>query len=650
MTIFLSRQLPPITQGTVTLDGSNAGVILDGSLTPPDTIGLVVNSGGNTIKGMQVLHFPANGILLTANASHNTIGGDRTVGRGPTGEGNVISANGPWSGLQIYGSDNVVQGNLIGTDAAGSVALGNAVSGLQLEGPRNVVGGIVAGKRNVISGNEGGVVIQGRNAISNAIIGNLIGTNVSGTLALGNGAGVGISGSASHNRVGGATPEERNIISGNWDAGVVIIGDQVSHNVVIGNFIGTDVNGTTALGNGPAGVYIEVGASSNVIGGINPGERNVVSGNRGFGVIISDPGTAHNAVIGNFIGTDATGTAALGNRDGVLIWTSGFNRIGGPRPEERNLISGNNGHGISLGGLEMSDNLILGNYIGTDVTGIQPLGNGAGICINEGTRHNFVGGTTDGERNIISGNSVGVRIENAGIEYNWVGGNYIGTSANGTTALGNSWAGVSLEDYALHNFIQGNTIAYNSDVGVHVTHSPYNTIRANSIHSHPGRGIVLTDGGNTMLSAPVVTAATTTDVSGTACPGCTVEVFSDAEDEGQVYEGSTIADTSGAFTFSKGSPLTGPYITSTATDSDGNTSEFSMPVAVSTPTHTPTTTYTTTPTPTATPTATPTHTATPTSTPTSTATPSATPTSTSTPTVTATPYRLYMPLILRQPS
>jgi hypothetical protein len=64
-------------------------------------------------------------------------------------------------------------------------------------------------------------------------------------------------------------------------------------------------------------------------------------------------------------------------------------------------------------------------------------------------------------------------------------------------------------------------------------------------------------------------------VSTTTCPACTVEVFSDAEDEGRVYEGSTAADTSGAFTFSKGSPLTGPYLTAAATDRSGNTSEFS---------------------------------------------------------------------------
>jgi parallel beta-helix repeat protein len=109
---------------------------------------------------------------------------------------------------------------------------------------------------------------------------------------------------------------------------------------------------------------------------------------------------------------------------------------------------------------------------------------------------------------------------------------------------------------------------------------PHNTIRRNSIYGNSGVGIRLTDGGNNMLSPPIITAVTETSVSGTAWPSWTVEVFSDAEDEGRVYEGSTIAGASGAFTFSKNSPLVGPNVTATATDDDGNTSEFSGPKRV----------------------------------------------------------------------
>ncbi len=578
VSINLSAQLPPLTQGHLTIDASNAGVILDGSSAPEGTVGLLVDSDGNTIKGLQVLHFPANGILLTANANHNTIGGDRTVGTGPTGEGNVISANGRGGGLHIYGSDNVVQGNLIGTDAMGSVALGNAVSGLQLEGPRNFVGGITPGQRNVISGNGIGLCIQSNDAINNTIVGNFIGTDASGMIALGNGSGIGFHSGASFNRVGGTTPEERNIISGNREKGIGLISYGVTGNVFVGNYIGTDVTGEKALGNGLTGVVIEDGPFNNVIGGINPNEKNIISGNGSCGVILSG-GAYNNAVIGNFIGTDATGTTALGNGGGVLIWSTCFNRIGGTKSGERNIISGNTGNGISIGGSAL-DNLILGNYIGTDANATRALGNGTGVCINEAARHNFLGGTTDGERNVISGNGVGVGISDAGIEYNWVAGNYIGTDFSGTVAVGNQF-GVRVET-ASNNYIgPRNIVASNGYCGVEVKGSLAvgNTITRNSITNNSGTGIDNCEGGNTELAPPVITNITGTSVSGTAPSNCTVEIFSDPEDEGKVYEGTTSSDSTGAFTFTKAEGLTRPNVTATATDAAGNTSEFSSAVA-----------------------------------------------------------------------
>jgi parallel beta-helix repeat protein len=113
--------------------------------------------------------------------------------------------------------------------------------------------------------------------------------------------------------------------------------------------------------------------------------------------------------------------------------------------------------------------------------------------------------------------------------------------------------------------------------GVRVMRGSGNTLRGNAIYSNAGRGILLADGGNNDLPAPVITHVGPTEISGTACFGCMVEVFSDAEDEGRVYEGSTVADAAGRFTFTKRSGLSGPFITATATDGEGNTSEFSAP-------------------------------------------------------------------------
>jgi parallel beta-helix repeat protein len=161
-------------------------------------------------------------------------------------------------------------------------------------------------------------------------------------------------------------------------------------------------------------------------------------------------------------------------------------------------------------------------------------------------------------------------------------GNSVGTDPSGAVITSNRGYGIRILG-AEHSIVQGNLIAYtaffdpgNAGIGVYVGSSAYNTIRRNSIYSNEGQGILL-DGGNYLLPAPVILTVTETTVSGTACPGCTVEVFSDDEDEGRVYEGSTVANGAGAFTFTRPTGLTGPYITATATDHDGNTSDFSTP-------------------------------------------------------------------------
>jgi len=221
-------------------------------------------------------------------------------------------------------------------------------------------------------------------------------------------------------------------------------------------------------------------------------------------------------------------------------------------------------------------NLVLGNLVGTDISGMQPLPNVySGVSLGSGGRA-IVGGATAAERNVISGNGWpngwpgGMDI--AG-DYHVVSGNYIGTDASGAAAVGNRVVGIWLRG-AEHSFVQGNLIAHNTEHGVYVESYAFNTLRRNAIYGHGGQGISL-EGGNQMLPAPLMLTVTETSVSGTACPRCTVEVFSDSADEGRVYEGSTIANATGAFTFTKTTGLIGPHITAIATDSSGNTSEFS---------------------------------------------------------------------------
>jgi len=569
VTITLQTELPHIYCGNLTIDASDAGVILDGS-EMVGGVALDVPSGNNVIRGLQIVNFAHCGMNLSQSfSSNNIIGGDRSVGRGPLGQGNLVSGCGSGTGAGIFigGSNNVVSGNFIGTDVTGRRAFDNGQGqgpfdhGIFIQGGSyNRIGGASPGERNIISANAGcGITIQ--YGAGNVIVGNYVGTDVSGTIDLGNlGAGISIELGSPHNLIKG------NLVSGsNW-GGVSLADWGSDYNTVIGNLIGTDASGTRALGNRCCGVG--TGERFNRIGGTSATDRNVISGNP-QGISLAGE---HNLILGNLIGTDISGTKAIGNEQGVFMsGTSRHNFVGGTTPGERNVISGNVFEGLVVGGA--GPTLILGNYVGTDVGGRMPVPNGrSGIAI-EGTRQTAIQGnliaTNEWEGVSVSGSEARLRA------------NRIGVAADGVSPLPNAGSGVTImgpSNTVGGRFpFDGNMIAFNANAGVQVWTYPGNTIRRNSIYGNSGSGILLVDGGNNSLSAPIITDVLPVSVSGTACPGCIVEVFSDAKDEGRIYEGSTTADASGAFTFSKDSPLTGPNITATATDSDGNTSEFSTP-------------------------------------------------------------------------
>jgi CSLREA domain-containing protein len=636
------------------------------------------------------------GIFLDSGADSSDIGGSNP------GEGNVISGNDA-NGVLIASTLNSMQGNLIGTDASGTLSIGNALNGLVITGTGNTIGGATAGSRNVISGNSSsGVWLSGAAATGNQFLGNYIGTDVTGTLDLGNADdGIEISGGASNNDVGGSTAGDGNVISGNNSDGIDISGSLTTGNVIEGNYVGTDASGTLDVGNSQRGVRI-FNAPNNPIGGADPGEGNVISGNGSHGIDIFSSGIV---VQGNYVGTDATGTADLGNALNGIMVDASANTIGGSISGAGNLVSGNNAHGVELsgsnavkgnligtdasgavalgnsldgifidgnnniigdslagegnvisgngangvqitGGGTSTDNTLQGNLVGTDITGTAPVGNTDNGILISGAPFNFIGGTGAGDRNVISGNGFdGVQINGAGASGNDVVGNLIGVDVNGTAAIGNNFVGVRLVNApsndiggttlgfgnvisgnvsgvvingatASGNSVQGNkigtdasgllnlgnssdgvfisgapnntvgttsglrnTIAYNGPgagaSGVEVTGAGAtgNTVRGNFIHSNGGPGIDNSSGGNTELTPPVVTSAGS--AAGTACPNCTVDVYSDDEDEGGFHQGSAVADGAGNWNFA--GFVNGPNITATATDAAGNTSEFSAP-------------------------------------------------------------------------
>jgi titin len=518
-----------------------------------------------------------HGVTIVNSSDNNTIGGTVAAAR------NVISGNN-LDGVNIDGagtSDNRVWGNYIGTNEGGSAAIANLGEGVEISGGSsgNSVGGGSASQRNVISGNAVGVGISA--SAGNFVRMNYIGLNASGTTAIANtGSGVVLSGGASNNEIGGASAG--NVIAGNGAMGVGI-GGFSSGNVVAGNTIGLDAGGSTARPNGIHGVSIGEGSSDNVVGGDAAAERNVISANAFNGVSIDGVGTTGNVVSGNYIGTNSTGTADLGNgEDGVDIFSGAtLNIVGGDTPGERNVVSGN-GWGVTISAA--MSNTVSGNYIGTNAAGTGALGNtNSGVLMFVGANENTLGGD-GGERNVISGNGGhGVTID-FGSSLNTVRGNLIGTNAAGTAALGNGGSGVFMDNGASNNRIgddadSGNVIANNANAGVLVDDatSDSNPIRINSIHSNGGPGIALIGGGNDALPAPAVADSSATSASGTGCPSCTIDVYGDAADEGRHYLGMVTASLGGSWTYS--GPITGPNLTATATDGVGNTSQFSPAVA-----------------------------------------------------------------------
>ena len=367
---------PAPAQHNVIAGNSIAGVVIGGTAASNNVvagnfIGLAADGAtrlGNT-----------SGIFITDGASGNRIGGS-----GP-GERNVIAGNFDANvDLQRGASGNAIQGNFIGSlRADGTVlALTNPNDandfGVRIaDSPNNVIGGATAGTGNVISGNnQDGILISGAASTGTVIQGNLIGTDPAGGTAVPNGTGVLVLG-ADGVVVGGPTLGARNVISASSNDGVYLV--DVSNALVQGNLIGTDATGRIALGNGHTNSFggggsgISLGAlnksvTNNLFGGAAAGAGNVISGNLWVGFAISGNKAVSNTIQGNFIGTDVTGTNALGNlQDGLDVYGAANTRIGGGTPGAGNVISANGGAGILLGsyfGLAASNTVIAGNRIG----------------------------------------------------------------------------------------------------------------------------------------------------------------------------------------------------------------------------------------------------------------------------------------------
>ena len=574
-----------VIDGTTEPDFSTSPVIeLNGLSAGAGVDGLKIEAANCTVRGLVINRFTNSGIWINgASASGNSIEGNfigtdvngtadlgnggigvvlfgpgNTVGGTTVAARNIISGN-ESSGMRIQSAvttGNVIIGNYIGTDFTGNVDLGNTVEGIAILDANNTIGGTATGAGNVVSGNGTSGIRFISGSTGNVVQGNYIGTNAAGTADLGNtNYGIWVDGST-NNTIGGTSSGAGNLISGNDFYGISI--SNSSSITVEGNLVGTDAAGTASVPNSPAGIQLSATTTTTscTIGGTSAGARNVISGNSGIGLNLRDAGTTGTIVQGNYIGVAIDGTTALPNtNEGVKISTSTTGHtIGGTVAGAGNVISANAASGIAILSTGTDNNVIQGNFIGTDASGTLNLGNTlAGVEFSSGSpNNNTIGGTVVGAGNTIAYNGTdGVQLFVIGGTGNAVEGNSIHSNGN----LGIDLAGV---------------------IGVDLNDAGDADTGANNLQNFP----VLTGpapGGTNATGTLNSTASTTFRIEFFASTSCE----SDGYGEGETYLDFTNVTTDGGgnanINYTLSTPLpSGKFVTATATDPSNNTSEFSL--------------------------------------------------------------------------
>lgn len=239
--IYLKSTLQ-FSTGNITLDASNAGVIIDKNTTEDVNQGFSVNTDGNVIRGLTLRNFTEAAIYISGG--NNIVGGNRLNGAGPNGQGNVVLKGG--GGIWIYGPDNIVVGNNIGVGADGvtPVPSSGGLNLRELGATRNIIGINVTGYGNIVSNNrERGLTSMG-SAYGNLIEGNYIGTDITGTKAMGN-----FDSGLTFELCGYGSIVRNNVVCANGRYGILVYDDGSSFNVIIGNSLGIGADGKTLLPN-----------------------------------------------------------------------------------------------------------------------------------------------------------------------------------------------------------------------------------------------------------------------------------------------------------------------------------------------------------------------------------------------------------------
>jgi len=468
-TIKPVTQLPAITDASVTIDGSteqsysgnsNAGrpeIFLDGSAAPTNTNGLTVTAQFDKIEYLGI---------------------DDFHGASFTGGGGIVLTG-------TSATQDFVIGCLIGVGSSGTSSAGNSIGVTVNSGANNdVIGTPTSGQQNVIGDNSIGAGILGASDIyvtddigvsaTFAAVPNNTGIEVMGGSGLG---------SSTSNQIFGC------VIGDNTTSGVLISGAGAENNVITSCLIGVTDVPSVGYYSAPNddGILINLGASSNVIGGVESPEANVIAGNSGNGVEID--ASASNTVEGNTIG-EATRTLYNGHTltttnnpnaaAGVFVHdTATGNTIGGSASTDANVISANGAAGVLFGDAASTGNTVEYNYIGTDSSG-DSIGNAHEGLLDFGNSETI-------SDNVLSGNGYsGMSLPG---NSNTVTGNLVGLNPAGTAAVPNAHPGVYINGF--YNVINGNTISGNSESGVEIDTSSYNTVENNQIGTNPAGTVAI---------------------------------------------------------------------------------------------------------------------------------------------------------------
>ncbi len=439
----------------------------------------------------------------------STAGATNFIGHNSLGGGNFISGN--TSGIVLDNvDDQLVYNNIIGLDINGALPYSNDDGVYILNGSQvNNIGGSGSFEQNVISGNGNGVHMENPSTQSNVVAGNVIGlrTDLGGVVP--NSVGVLISSGAQTNQIGESSAGGGNLIDGN-NIGIEITDAGTDFNVVVNNTIGGNFGNTY-------GALMLDGAQNNIIGG-SLANRNVISGNDSVGVGISL--SSNNFVEGNLIGLQSDGLTPNGNLIGVYLDFATTNQIGNAGTGKRNIISGNDLHGMVLDA-GSDGNIIYNNFIGTDETGNASgtgVGNTNGILMY-GASGNYIGNDWNAdEGNVICSNDEwGVFMDSC--SNNFIYGNNVGLSKNNDFYLGNGFDGLFLHNSSNLNSIGNSTnglenvITANGNAGIRIKGSDSNSIKANFIgNDDVGGGGTAPSGVNDQVTGVAIDTASVSNV------------------------------------------------------------------------------------------------------------------------------------------